>query len=164
MPLANIDYVNPPADPGYGQPGNPPLGTWGPNSPVLTPPIFMPPEWAPPGTVWPPLWPSDPGYGQGRPMPPTVGGGPAERPPHVGGGPATPPAHPGGGPAVPPAHPGGGPVAPERPVDPGWGQGRPVNGLWMMCWIPGFGTRWVRIDPGAQIDNSLPPAPQPKAK
>lgn len=87
--------------------------------------------------------PVDPGYGQGRPMPPHVGGGPIH-----GGGPVDPGyGHPGGGgmppgfwmdhgPGLglppgwwvghqPPPHVGGGPVY-GSPVDPGYGQGRPL--------------------------------------
>lgn len=62
----------------------------------------------PPPGIWPPLTPEhpwrpiDPGWGQGRPLPPTVGGGPA-RPP------------------VAPPGVGGGPARPERPVDPDYG-------------------------------------------
>jgi hypothetical protein len=73
--------------------------------------------------------PIDPGYGQGRPMPPHVGGGPMPgNPPHVGGGPMPGnPPHVGGGPMPGnPPHVGGGPMPGTPPVDPGWSVGHPM--------------------------------------
>lgn len=66
------------------------------------------PEVDPPPGIWPPLTPEhpwrpiDPGWGQGRPLPP-VPGQPLPRPP-----------------GLPPTV-GGGPARPERPTDPGFG-------------------------------------------
>ena len=103
------------------------------------------------GTV-PPGLPPDPGYGQGRPLPP-----------HLGGGPVVPPNYPSGGPVYP-----GGPTDPGfgrpgwSPTDPGYDQGHllpPHLGGGPV--IPPGGTlppdvMWP-IPPG--IDNDLPPKP-----
>jgi hypothetical protein len=59
--------------------------------------------------------PIDPGYGQGHPLPPHVGGGPI-----MPGGPVD-PGYGQGHPLPPFANTG--PVLPTRPVDPGWGVG-----------------------------------------
>lgn len=135
----------------------------------------------PPVGIWPPLTPEhpwrpiDPGWGQGRPLPPTVGGGPA-RPP-----------------GLPPTV-GGGPARPERPTDPDYGIEGPetlppgviwpplpegVDGKFLaLVLIGGFPGgpryRYVVVDaslrPGHPLppsgsnrpDQGLPPTAQPK--
>jgi hypothetical protein len=104
--------------------------------------------------------PVDPGYGQGHPMPPHVGGGPMPPSPidpgygvpiwpHVGGGPAQPPAYPSTGPVLPPM--------PEEPPDTSAGGG------WV--WSPIYGWVWRPAGSGGKPKppggTEPPPVAQP---
>jgi hypothetical protein len=127
--------------------------------------------------------PVDPGYGQGHPVPPHVGGGPIYRPPHVGGGPAPGqpptdpgygqghplPPHVGGGPATPPGHPdqglpgGGGVVMPPiyypPTVWPPEGQPKPEGDILLLAWVPNVGLAWIVVDTDLVPSNELPKPP-----
>jgi hypothetical protein len=200
-----------PVDPDFGQPTPPnlPDGPVDPGFGIPLPPVTIWPT--PPGIsggpIIPPTYPVDPGYGQGHPRPPHVGGGSAVPPGHVSGGPVPPerPTDPGydqGRPVpphmwpdppvhvwpplqpvypalpiyLPPGHVSGGPVPPERPTDPGYGLELPPGSVWpplpgiggrILClvWIPGYGYRWVVLDPSLEINAGPadPSEPEPKA-
>lgn len=100
--------------------------------------------------------PVDPGFGVGGGIDPGFGrpgpGHPANRPPGSGALPTHPIYH------------------PDKPVPPGQSPG---PGVWVVAYVPQKGLHWVAITPGVpdkpvpgeppSIDNTLPPAPQPKA-
>lgn len=130
----------------------------------------------PPPGVWPPIrpeegWrPVDPGYGHGRPRPPSVGGGPAPQPPQ----PPQPPAGGIGGrpPERPQPGPGdGGEVVPPIELPPGtiWPPlPEGVDGkFWALVLVGGMPGgpkyRYVLIDaslrPGNRPPGSRPPRP-----
>ena|SRR5215831_7747904 len=128
-----------------GQPGQPPLGIWGPTDPRPTHPIApggAPPViWGPPGP-----WPQPPYHPGGQP--PVISGGlpwptpPIYLPPVEPGAPTHPIVLP---PTVPgyPSHP---IVLPEPPPSPPAGEGR-----WVF--VPGLGWVWQP----AQSDKPHPP-------
>jgi len=123
-------------DPGYGiEAGGgtinndlprPPPGVFPP--PVAAHPIVPAPPGTPPGTIWPPVNPDRPNQG----LPGSSGGRPDN--------------------SLPGSQPG---------VDntlPGGGGGRPDNALpgsttyWVVVWIPGYGYKYVTVDPTLQIN------------
>jgi hypothetical protein len=125
---------------------------------------------------------TDPGYGQGHPVPPHIGGGPVYRPPHVGGGPAVPPGHPDQG--LPP-----GVGHPDQGLPPGGVAMPPIYyppTIWppdvtvkqgdflVLVWVPNVGLAWVVVDkdlmpshdlpaPPAHVGGGPAPTPAPKA-
>jgi hypothetical protein len=173
-----------PVDPGYGQ-GHPRLphvdgGLPTPPGPVEGGPPISPghPDAGlpiPPGHVgggpMPPSRPADPGYGQGRPLPPHMWPSPP-----VTTWPPPQPVYPALPIYLPPGHASGGPVPPGQPVDPGYGIEMPPGSVWpplpgiggkviALVWIPGYGYRWVVIDPSLEINAGPadPSEPEPKA-
>jgi hypothetical protein len=120
-----------PVDPGWGIPEAPP-GVFPP--PVPSHPIVIAPPDTPPGQIWPPI-----------------------RPPYVWGqGPR--PGH--DLPTAPPVTPGTPPPRPT-PQPPENGGEHPEHGLpqqkyWVIVGIPGYGWRYVCIQP-----TPVPPRPQP---
>ena len=115
----------------------PPPGVWPP--PVPTHPIVpVPPgSTAPPGTIWP-----SPGH-PAHPIAP-------------GGAPPT---------ATHPIAPGGSPPRPDQTLPPTGMDPHPSHPIasgtyWCLVYLPGFGWKYVVIDPSLEI-NAEPPAPQP---
>ena len=148
-------------DPGYGiEAGGgtinndlprPPPGVFPP--PVAAHPIVPAPPGTPPGTIWPPVNPDRPNQG----LPGGSGGRPDQ-------------GLPGSQPGVDNTLPGGSGARPD--------QGLPGDKtFWVVVWIPGYGWKYVCVDPSLQInagparppasgnrpDNELPPtSAQPK--
>jgi hypothetical protein len=124
----------------------PPPGVWPP--PTAGHPIVPAPPNTPPGAIWPPAFPSHPISGGG-------GGGSGNAPGQ--GLPPTSPGSPGQG--LPPTSPG----SPSHPIATPPSGNRPDNSLpgpgkfWIVAGIPGYGWRYVCVDPSLGIDNSLPP-------
>lgn len=131
-----------PVDPGYG--GGMP------NFPGVDNSLPAPPN-TPPGVIWPPIHsgnrpdnslPSQPGR-PARPDNTLPGGG------HVSGQPV-----PGGG------RPDN--TLPGQPVHPG--NELPGTGkFWVVAGIPGYGWRYVCVDPSLSVGNELPSTPPPTA-
>lgn len=118
----------------------PPPGIWPP--PTISHPIQPADPDTPPGTIWPPVGhPSHPW----RPVP--------GRPPAPGQGLPTPP--PVAGQPLPPVQPG----APSHPIAPGL----PAK-FWIVAGIPGYGWKYVCVEPsaGQPIQPVPPPVAQPK--
>jgi hypothetical protein len=109
----------------------PPPGVFPP--PVISHPIVpIPPGTSvPPGTIWPPVNPDRPSN--------ELPGGRPPRPDNT----------------LPGSQPGVDNTLPQQPS-------RPDNSLpgsqtfWVVVWIPGYGWRYVAVDPSLTIDNSLP--------
>jgi hypothetical protein len=108
-------------DPGYGVP-IPPPGVWPP--PVPSHPIVIAPPDTPPGAIWP---------APGLPTHPIAGGGMPPRPDQ-----GLPPVTPGGPDQGLPRPPG----MPAHPIS-----GVPSGKYWVIVIIPGYGWRYVCIDP-----------------
>lgn len=140
-----------PVDPGYdigierpdqGLPPPPP-GIWPP--PVPAHPIVpIPPGGTtpPPGTIWP-----SPGHPAHPIVPPSAGS-----PPRPDQGLPTPPA-----PGQPPRPDQG---LPPTGMDPHPSHPIATGTYWCLVYLPGFGWKYVVVDPSLSIDAS-PPAPQP---
>jgi len=147
-------------DPGYGieaggsvdnELPRPPPGVFPP--PVAAHPIVPAPPGTPPGTIWPPVNPDRPNQG----LPGGSGGRPDQ-------------GLPGSQPGVDNTLPGGSGARPD--------QGLPGDKtFWVVVWIPGYGWKYVCVEPSLQInagparppasgnrpDNELPPtSAQPK--
>jgi hypothetical protein len=106
------------------------------------------------------LHPGDPGYDQGHPLPPHVGGGPL------------PPPFPGVWPPLTPDRPShelpeGSPILPGTiwpGARPGPGNELPSQKIVVLCWISGgIGWNYVVVDPSLSAGLPLPEAPAPKS-
>lgn len=144
-----------PVDPDYGideggrpthpiELPDPPPGIWPP--PTVGHPIqpLPPTDGTPPGTIWPsPGHPAHP-----LPRPPVSGGRPDQGLP--------------GGPEVQPPQPGQ--PLPTPPGTPGHLPAPTPTKFWVVAGIPGYGWRYVCVDPTLKPDQGLPggPGAQPK--
>jgi hypothetical protein len=113
----------------------PPVGVWPP--PVPAHPIVPAPPGTPPGVIWP-----SPGH-PAHPIAP-------------GGAPPT---------ATHPIAPGGSPPRPDQTLPPTGMDPHPSHPIasgtyWCLVYLPGFGWKYVVVDPSLSVDVS-PPAPQP---
>lgn len=117
--------------PGMGHPDNslpmPPPGVWPP--PVPSHPIVIAPPGTPPGTIWPPVNP---------PRPDNTLPGSGARPDNT---------LPGSQPGIDNTLPGSMP-RPDNTL--------PSGKFWVVVGIPGYGWKYVCVDPSLTPDNSLP--------
>jgi hypothetical protein len=123
-----------PGHPSQGLP-KPPPGVWPP--PIATHPIVPARPGTPPGTIWPPVNPDRPNQG----LPGGSGGSPDN--------------------TLPEEQPEPDNTLPKPPGYPD--QGLPGSQTyWVVAGIPGYGWRYIAVDPSLTIGYPLPPAPEPK--